>query len=146
MIDAQTPAALVPQTGGMCLLDDVAFWDEARVSCTSASHRRPDHPLRRDGMLAAIHLLEYAAQAAAVHGALGTRAERSRAPTKFLAAARDFELSVTRLDDLGADLRVDAERLLVMGEGVIYSFRVSADERLLAEGRLTVAPPKAAPP
>ena len=143
MSEFPAPAALVPQVGSMCLLDAVGAWDENRVSCTSASHRRADNPLRRDGILGTVHLLEYAAQAAAVHGALTARGEGERAPTKYLVAARDFALHVTHLDDLRADLSIDAELLLVMGNGAMYGFRVSADGWLLAEGRLSVSPPEA---
>ena len=136
------PAALVPQVGGMCLLDAVGAWEAGRVSCVSASHRRTDNPLRRDGGLAAVHLLEYAAQAAAVHGALAASDEGERASTKHLVAARDFALHVTHLDDVRADLKIDAELLLVLGDSAMYAFRVSADDRLLAEGRLSVARPE----
>lgn len=135
------PADLVPQAGRMCLLDGIESWDGERLSCVSASHRRADHPLRRGETLGAIHLLEYAAQTCAVHGALAGRGEGVRVAAKYLAAARDFELHVARLDDLQADLLIDAERLLSMGDGAIYGFRVSAGDRLLAEGRLSVTAP-----
>jgi len=140
MIEAQALAALVPHSGAMCLLDALMSWNEARVICSSASHRRPDHPLRRGASLSAIVLLEYAAQATAVHGALAARAAGTHAPVKLLAAARDFDLHVARLDDVKADLHIDAERLLVMGDNAMYRFRVTADDRLLAEGRLTIVP------
>lgn len=137
----QTLAALVPHGGAMCLLDEVASWDETRVCCRSASHRRPDHPLRRDGYLPAIHLLEYAAQATAVHGALVAGTGRWPAAPKYLAAARDFDLHVDNLDDVSADLRIDAERLLSLGDRLLYGFQVSADNCLLAAGRLSIVPP-----
>jgi predicted hotdog family 3-hydroxylacyl-ACP dehydratase len=129
----------------MCLLDEVVSWDEARVICRSASHRRPDHPLRRDGFLPAIHLLEYAAQATAVHGGLLARAGGSPAAAKYLAAAREFDLHVTSLDDIRADLHIDAECLLAMGDSALYRFHVSADGRELATGRLTILPPAGEP-
>ncbi|MEE8276780.1 MAG: hypothetical protein V3R75_06490 [Alphaproteobacteria bacterium] len=141
MTPGQALASLVPHAGSMCLLDQVVSWNEARVICRSASHRRPDHPLRRDGFLPAVHLLEYAAQATAVHGGLVAGAGASPAPAKYLAAAREFDLHVTRLDDIQADLHVDAERLLVMGNSTLYRFHVSADGRELARGRLTIVPP-----
>ena len=141
MTTRQTLAALVPHAGSMCLLDEVTSWNETCVSCRSASHRRSDHPLRRDGVLPSIHLLEYAAQATAVHGALLAGTGGSQAPAKYLAAARDFDLHVTSLDDVRADLHIDAERLLTMGDSVLYRFRVSAERRLLAAGRLTIVPP-----
>jgi predicted hotdog family 3-hydroxylacyl-ACP dehydratase len=145
MTTGQALAALVPHAGSMCLLDEVVSWDEARVICRSASHRRLDHPLRRDGFLPAIHLLEYAAQATAVHGGLLARAGGSPAAAKYLAAAREFDLHVTSLDDIQADLHIDAERLLTMGDSTLYRFHVSADGRELATGRLTIVPPAAEP-
>ena len=141
----QALTALVPHAGSMCLLDEVTSWNETRVSCRSASHRRPDHPLRRNGFLPSIHLLEYAAQATAVHGALLSGAGGSPAPEKVLAAARDFVLHVTSLDDLQGDLQIDAERLITMGSSALYRFQVSADRRLLGAGRLTIVPPAGEP-
>lgn len=132
-------AALVPHAGSMCLLDEITSWDQTRIACRSASHRRAGHPLRREGILSAIHLLEYAAQATAAHGALV--AGTSPAPLKYLAGAREFDLQVADLDDVHADLRIDAERLLILGDGVLYRFHVSADGQLLASGRLTIVSP-----
>ena len=145
MTSGRPLAELVPHAGAMCLLDELLSWDEARVVCRSASHRRADHPLRRDGCLSAIHLLEYAAQATAVHGALVSGAEDSAAPAKYLAAARDFDVHVNSLDDIQADLHIDAECLLALGDSAVYRFHVSADGRELARGRLTVVPPKGEP-
>ena len=145
MTAGQALAALVPHAGSMCLLDEVVSWDEARIICRTASHRRPDHPLRRDGFLPAIHLLEYAAQATAVHGGLVAGAGGSTVAAKYLAAAREIDLHVTSLDDIQADLHIDAERLLAMGDSVLYRFHVSADGRVLATGRLTIVPPAGEP-
>lgn len=141
MRSAPAPASLVPQAGGMCLLDRVEFWDDARVTCSSASHRRMDHPLRREGILDAIHLLEYAAQASAVHAALASGSTVSGSALKLLASVRDVDLHVQRIDDLSADLRIDVTCLLDMGAHAAYGFRVTADRRLLGEGRLGVASP-----
>jgi predicted hotdog family 3-hydroxylacyl-ACP dehydratase len=120
----------------MCLLDEVAWWDERHVSCRSASHRRPAHPLRRNGHLSSIHLLEYAAQAAGVHG--GLLSGVGAATVMYLSAARDFQLHVASLDQVAADLHIDAERLLRLGNGVLYGFAVRAGDDLLAAGRLSV--------
>lgn len=145
MTSGQALAALVPHAGSMCLLDAVESWDETRVTCVSASHRRADHPLGRDGCLSSVHLLEYAAQASAVHGGLVSGACATPPPVKYLAALRECDLRVSRIDDVAGDLRIDAERLMVMGDSVLYRFSISADGRALAEGRLTVAAPAGAP-
>lgn len=143
MTSGQVLAALVPHAGSMCLLDAVESWDESRVACRSASHRRPDHPLRRDGYLPSVHLLEYAAQATAVHGGLVSGS--GGAPVRYLAAVREWDLHVSRLDDIAGDLRIEAERLLVMGDNVLYRCRIEEGGRILAEGRLTIAAPAGVP-
>jgi predicted hotdog family 3-hydroxylacyl-ACP dehydratase len=137
----QRLADLLPHAGNMCLLDEVLSWNQAGVVCRSASHRRADHPLRRDGVLSAVHLLEYAAQATAVHGGLVAGAGALPVAAKLLAAAREFHLQVANLDDVRADLHIHVERLLSMGESVLYRFQVSAGGRELATGRLTILPP-----
>jgi len=91
--------------------------------------------------LSAVHLLEYAAQATAVHGGLVAGPGTLPAPLKYLAGARGVELQVADLDDVHADLRIDAERLLSLGDGVLYRFHVSADRQLLASGRLSIVSP-----
>lgn len=122
----------------MCLLDAVEVWDQATIRASSVSHRDPHNPLRRGGRLAALHAVEYAAQTAAVHGGLLAGAAGSGAKPALLAALRDCCLLVDTLDDQPAPLLIDARRLLTSPTGVIYSARVSAADRLLAEVRLTV--------
>ena len=81
-------AALVPHAGSMCLLDRVLEHSDTTVRCAAVTHRAASNPLRRDGRLAALHLVEYAAQAMAVHGAL---IADGRARPDMLAALRDTE-------------------------------------------------------
>lgn len=139
MIAGPSLQALVPHAGSMCLLDAVESWDEAGIVCRSASHRREDHPLRRDGGLSCVHLVEYAAQATAVHGSLLAGARG--VSMKYLGAVRDCDFHVQSLEGIVDELRIEARRQMVMGENVLYRFRVAADGRLLAEGRLSVVAP-----
>jgi hypothetical protein len=41
---------------------------------------------------------------------------------------------------VSADLLVDAERMITLGEAVLYSFQVSTAGDVLAAGRLSVMP------
>ncbi|MDB5969850.1 MAG: putative 3-hydroxydecyl-(acyl carrier protein) dehydratase [Hydrocarboniphaga sp.] len=136
MIDRETILGLIPHAGRMCLLDRVVGWDADRVLCSSDSHRADDHPLRADGQLSAIHLIEYAAQAAAVHGGLLVRAPSPG----VLASVRDLQLQVGRIDDIDAPLEITAHRRIASAAGSIYDFEVSAAGRQLASGRLSVMP------
>ncbi len=129
---------LIPHAGAMCLLDEVLEWDAARLHARSASHQRADNPLRGGGMLHAVNLCEYAAQAMAVHGALRARAEGGRARPGYLVALREVRLRVERIDELPGRLHVHVESLLATAESLQYGFRVEHRGALLASGRAAV--------
>ena len=130
-------AAHLPHRGAMNLLDEVVAWDAAHLHARARSHGAADHPLRRAGELPIACAIEYAAQAAAAHGALVDAA--SAAPgAGFLASVRAAEFHASRLDDVPGPLEVEVERT---GEGagsVAYAFRVSGGGRALAHGRVTI--------
>lgn len=129
--------AHLPHQGSMCLLDAVSEWDAHRICCTASSHRDADNPLRAHDRLGAACGIEYAAQAMAAHGAL--LAAVDAAPRAgFLASVRGVDLQVARLDDIAADLDVEAERLSGDGNTILYGFRVSAAGRELLSGRAAV--------
>jgi predicted hotdog family 3-hydroxylacyl-ACP dehydratase len=120
----------------MCLLDAVLSWDPTFIECSAVSHRAADHPLRAHGRLGAACLIEYAAQAMAVHGALLSSAGAPR--RGVLASARAVELKIATLDDLAGELSIRAERLHGDGGGALYEFRISCDGESLAHGRASV--------
>lgn len=130
-------AARIPHQGTMCLLDRVEDWDAQQIRCSAVSHRAPDNPLRAHGRLAAACGIEYAAQAMAVHGAL--TAPRDAAPRLgYLASVRGATLHVGRLDDIAADLTVEAVRFSGDGNTILYDFALRAAGRVLLEGRAAV--------
>jgi len=129
---------LIPHSGLMCLLDQVTQWDDRSITCVANTHRDPANPLRRGGHLSALHAFEYGAQAAAVHGGLHARSVGTTAPPGYLAALRDARLHVAYLDDIRSPLQVSANRLFGEGSNTVYECRVSAGNRLLANGRITI--------
>jgi predicted hotdog family 3-hydroxylacyl-ACP dehydratase len=129
---------LIPHSGLMCLLDRVTEWNGRSIVCITDTHRDPANPLRRDGRLSAVHAVEYAAQAAAVHGGLRARLADAIAPLGYLAALRDVWLYVTRLDDLKSPLQIYACRLFGETANTVYQFRVFTGDVLLAEGRISI--------
>jgi predicted hotdog family 3-hydroxylacyl-ACP dehydratase len=130
-------AAHLPHRGAMNLLDEVVAWDAEHLHARARSHGVPEHPLRRAGCLPIACAIEYAAQAAAAHGALVDAA--SAVPgAGFLASVRGAEFHASRLDDVPGPIDVHVERT---GEGagsVAYAFRVSGAGRTLAQGRVTI--------
>ena len=138
-LDRTAIAARIPHSGRMCLLHEVVAWDAGSIDCLARSHRDPANPLRSRSQLASVHGVEYAAQAMALHGALlggeGAPAERPG----YIGAVRALELHAPRLDDIEGDLTIHAERLAGDATHALYAFSIRSHERLLAEGRISVA-------
>lgn len=134
--------ALVPHRGPMCLLHAAHHWDETRIVCSAVDHRDPAHPLRTAHGLAATALVEYAAQAAALHGGLLADAAGERAPPGLLASARDVRLALRWLDALPpADpdaLAISAERQAGDAARILYAWEVAHADRVIGSGRLAV--------
>lgn len=139
-LDTAALRRLIPHAGSMCLLDSVREWDDDTIHCRSGSHRRVDHPLRAQGRLAALHLIEYGAQAMAVHGGLLAQAQGEAARAGLLVSVRDVVLEVEWLDDIADDLEVIATRRVAGSGGWLYAFDIRAALRPLAHGRVAVLP------
>lgn len=137
MLDRNAIAARIPHHGDMCLLDAVVAWDSSSIRCTASSHRHGDNPLREGGRLGVAAGIEYAAQAMAVHGGLVT-ADGQPPRQGYLASVRGVRFHTLRLDDQGADLQIEAERLSGDARQVLYRFSVSAAGKALLDGRAAV--------
>lgn len=133
-------ASHIPHQGDMCLLDQVQAWDAANISCTAVSHRSADNPLRENQQLGIANGIEYAAQAMAVHGALTSPKDQSKPTPKvgYLVSVRGVNIHVTRLDDIEADLLVHATCIMANENNMLYAFTVSADGKVLLDGRAAV--------
>lgn len=130
---------LIPHRGAMCLIDAVVRWDSNSIVCVTSGHRSPDHPLRTAGRLPAVAGIEYAAQAAAIHGALAAGELDHDAPAGVLAGLRETSLHVARLDDIEDDLRIEAQWLIRQRYNLLYSFRIVGNKKLLLEGRAAIS-------
>jgi predicted hotdog family 3-hydroxylacyl-ACP dehydratase len=141
--------ALVPHQGAMCLLAGVAHWDAEHIACHADNHRNPTHPLRSRRGLLATCLVEYAAQAMALHGALQARTVGSppdqltgTAQPGLLAAARQLEFRLLNLDELPHavpdTLCIEAACEARDATQLRYRFLASHAGVQLASGRITV--------
>ena len=129
--------ALIPHAGAMCLLASVTHWSADAIECRATSHLDAANPLRRNGRLSALAGIEYALQAAALHGALRGGAPQ---PPGYLAALRMSCLAEGAIDDpaIGA-LAVHARREHGDANGMLYAIRAtSQDGRTLLDGRATI--------
>lgn len=141
-LDRQGIEQLVPHAGAMCLLDGVARWDASSIDCMAAAPGAA-HPLLRDGALPAVAGCEYAAQAAAVHGAL---VDGAAAPRQgMLAKLMDVDFHGLRFAPADGLLAVRAGLVSRMDAGCLYEFEVGQGGRAVLSGRLIVAFPAGAP-
>jgi predicted hotdog family 3-hydroxylacyl-ACP dehydratase len=136
MLDRAAIERRVPHAGAMCLLDAVLQWDTTTIHCSAAAPTAA-HPLAREGRLPAIAAVEYAAQAAAVHGALldGQAAAREG----LLAKLAEIEFGMPMADEAGGALDVQAELLSRVASGCMYRFAVRNARAEIVRGRLMVA-------
>jgi predicted hotdog family 3-hydroxylacyl-ACP dehydratase len=137
-LDRSGIAALIPHAGSMCLLARVDAWDAKRIRCAATNHADTHHPLRTSSGLLASAAIEYAAQAAAVHGALNARAAGISAAPGFLASARGVHLHRLRLDDLAGELAIETEQLAGAERQLLYAFTVRHAGETVTDGRLAV--------
>ncbi len=138
VVDRSLIALLIPHQGSMSLLDRVDSWTASGIVAISSTHRAIDHPLRDQGGLRAVHLCEYGAQAAALHGGLIARAAGTVAEPGYLVSLRDVTLACHRIDQLDGELRIDAELLLQDSGSWQYRFVAAHAGVTLASGRLAI--------
>jgi predicted hotdog family 3-hydroxylacyl-ACP dehydratase len=112
---------LIPHEGAMMLIDQVNDWDLNKISCTTRSHLLSNNPLMVNNSLSAMHLIEYGAQAMAIHRGLLT----GKSLQGFLAAVRDANFFIDNLDNVHGALHIQAIFELKINNNVVYSLTVS---------------------
>lgn len=125
----------------MFLLDQVFAYDRDSIECGTSSHRDSDNPLRHAGVLPAHAAIEYAAQAAGVHGGLLNRDANPGAPPQmgYLAVLTNVAWHVATLDALPDMLRIHARRLAVTPGGRLYRVRIEHRQQLVMSGDVVIA-------
>ena len=127
---------LLPHAGDSVLIERVVDWSDAEIRVATTLHRSVDNPLRRHGRLAAVHLVEFAAQATALHGALIEQAAGRPPRTALLVSVRDLVLGCEHLEKLDGELEIVARALLVNAQAWQYGFTVLHGGREIASGRI----------
>jgi predicted hotdog family 3-hydroxylacyl-ACP dehydratase len=132
----------IPHQGSMCLLEGVEHWDDTTIQCLAHSHVALDNPLRNARGLPISAGIEYAAQAMAVHGALLAPVDQLP-EVGYLTSVRNVQWWTPRLDNVGAELTIQATRISGNEVSLLYDFSVLCHDRLLLRGRagVMVKPP-----
>ena len=128
----------LPHAGSMRLIDHVRELSPERIRVVATSHLDPANPLRGPDGLAAVHALEYAAQATALHGAAGEGVLEA-APLRLLATVREASFGRDRLDDLTGPLEIEARLLAPIPGGAAFDVTVSCGQLPVMTARLLLA-------
>ncbi len=131
---------LIPHSGNMCLLDKVISWDQTQIQCASISHHDIGNPLRIKGKLLAVHLIEYGAQAMAIHAGLLAKAHRQVLKPGYLAAIHQAKFYIDQVDQDIAELVVFASLQIRSDAGAVYTIAIHGQngKQRLVEARATV--------
>ena len=129
----------------MCLIDRLNQWSPERAVCESCAHLRSTHPLSGKTRLGSASLIEVAAQAMALHGALLGSADAidpaspaAEQKHGVLAGVRKVVLHETDIAMIDVSLRVEVTLSSGDSNTALYAFDVSANGQSLASGRATV--------
>ena len=136
MLDRAAIDNLLPHAGRMCLLDRVLNWDTSSIRCRAVSHRDIDNPLREGGGLAVLVGIEYAAQAAAVHGGLLSGATMPR--SGVLASLRNVITTRDWLHEIAGEIVVETTLLHSDPAGGIFDFALFAGVERVLSGQFTL--------
>jgi predicted hotdog family 3-hydroxylacyl-ACP dehydratase len=138
LLDHAEMARLIPHSGNMCLLDRLLAYTPEEIEVLACDHTHADHPLRAAGRLLSPCLIEYAAQAMALHGALLAPPKAEPSPG-FIASVRQVQFLVHELDGAAAPMHIRAQRLAGSEHEVLYAFEVcDAHKAKLIKGRAAV--------
>lgn len=135
-VSRATIERLMPHQGASLMLDAVLDWDDQRIVCETHTHLDAGNPLRHAGALSPLTLIEYGAQAMALHAGLVAEQEGRAIERRLLVSAQAVELEAGDLSRLAGPLTVEARRRLADANGALYEFTVRRGERRYASGRV----------
>ncbi|MEM1382650.1 MAG: hydroxymyristoyl-ACP dehydratase [Pseudomonadota bacterium] len=125
----------MPHDGAMLLIETIEAADPNAIRCLMRDHDRPDFPLRVQGRLHTVALVEMGAQAAAAHASIFGIGEDH---VGLLLSLSRVEIAVAEID-LPPPLAAEAERLADMPGGAAYRFTVSGGGTVLLTGEATLS-------
>jgi predicted hotdog family 3-hydroxylacyl-ACP dehydratase len=124
---------LLPHGPALRAIDAISALHARVIDCTVAP--QPNHVLHpQSGPISSFTCVEYAAQAAALHGIL-MGAEYDPLKPAFIGAVKDVRL-LTSSYTCGQTIRLKAEQEYCERDGAIYSFSAWAEDEALITGRL----------
>ena len=132
--------SLIPHSGSMCLLDSVVDWNDDSIACETSSHLRENNPFTKQGRLDSVLLVEYGAQAAAVHAGL-IQNGMGEGGTAYIGAVKNLQIFEQVVDQSISMLNVSAQCILNNKDGAIYQIECGGDNRPVISARVVLILP-----
>jgi predicted hotdog family 3-hydroxylacyl-ACP dehydratase len=132
-------AALIPHGASMSMFDEVVSWDANSILCRSFYTDSSQNPLMSDELLASVLLIEFGAQAAAIHAALLQSSLGARGPA-YIGAVKQVALHKSCVNTQAA-VDVEANCLLNNANGAIYEVNASQLGERIMSGKLILNQP-----
>lgn len=128
----------------MSLIDRVLSWDDNELQCESRRHFNRENPLAEQGHLGTACLLEYGAQAAAIHAGLvwresGSTTAISKEKPAYVAVVKDMVLACAEVPSATQTIICHIQRELVTEQGAIYHMRLANEQLELLRARIILA-------
>ena len=120
----------MPHSGKMLLLDQVLSVNDTSIRCRAKLHTTLDYPLRVNGRIGALALVELGAQAAAAHASLHGI---GNAHAGLLLSLRNVGIAQQDIEAITTPLHIAANRLHADESGARYRFEIKEDELSTAE-------------
>lgn len=133
MLNADDIATLIPHGKNMSLLEKVAAWDDNSIRCSAVNFLSTSNPLIEEDLLDNIILIEYAAQAVAVHLSL-LRGSCGTPKSAYIGAVKDVVLTQKIHPD--TEIEITAICLLKNEAGCVYNFDTKQENTSLISGKL----------
>lgn len=133
MLTADEIASRIPHGRSMSLLEAVDSWDDNSIVCVSTNLSSPENVLRENDSLDNLILIEYAAQAVAVHLSLSCQVKSTPRPA-YVGAIKDVVIGEP-LDETQSVL-ICANCLLKNSQGAVYTFNVTQEGNDLISGKI----------
>lgn len=138
---AEKLAALLPHGAGMSLFDAVELCSDSKIIAHSTRHQATDYPFcdTDSNNISSILLVEYGAQAAALHARLNAEISPHEENQKiFIGSVRDLVLHLPEFQSSDGQLTITAELQFGDKNGAIYLFAATINDEPLAEGKMAL--------
>lgn len=132
---------LIPHEGEMCLWDSVLAFDEFSLRCRTARHLAKTHPLKTNGCLSKLHLIEFGAQSIAIHGGLLSQQGLKLPRPGYLASVKNIHFGT--FNDQTPHIYCHSSQIMSDNQSKLYQFELTDNEqRLICAGRALVIHPE----